>query len=251
MTILTTTENRTIDSTTRDVHFRSIDVGALVEEHTLIALSGTKEIAGNGVSSNLSEGAGYAKRGRATEGDGSSTSRNTLLLTHIRQLVTAIDVRQDMTTSDGDIGVTIHRTCRPQPLACSVGEGTATATKHITVIGMTVRTDSGTAFRVVTASEWIVGLIFLFSSSIDSAIYPMWTFCHCCCRCFDVRCTGTVDIDEGSRSIGCRLSCTATYLTAIDIYMGIVQYMTILCSAIDGTLDKGTITYGDISLVYP
>ena len=60
--ILTATKYRTVDSTTRDFHFHLLHVRGLVEEDTLVALTGSKEVAGQGVSGNLSQGTWYTER---------------------------------------------------------------------------------------------------------------------------------------------------------------------------------------------
>ena len=75
MTILTAAEDGTVNGATRDVHLHVAHIGTLVEEHALVALASTEEVAGNGVSANLFQRARHTKRGRAAEVNGTLASR--------------------------------------------------------------------------------------------------------------------------------------------------------------------------------
>ena len=138
MTILTAAEDGAVDDTARDVNIDVLDVGAHVEVYTLVALTATEEVAGYGVSSNLIQRTRHTQR-TARHRDVSSTG-------DICQLVTTIDVRQDMTAADVHVGVALYQTGRRQPLvsaiALCIGKVTRATTKDVAIERVTVRTRS-------------------------------------------------------------------------------------------------------------
>ena len=100
MSILTTAEHRAVDAAVGDIHHHILHIGRLVEEHALVALTRTEEVAGQGVRVNLLQRAGHAQRA-ATHCDRGRT-------VNVGSFVAAIDVGKDMAAGDIDIGVAFH-----------------------------------------------------------------------------------------------------------------------------------------------
>ena len=163
VTVLTAAEYRAVDATTRDVHYYPIDISLLVEEHTLVTLTCAEEVAGHRMSSNLSQRAGNAERGRAAEADGSSSGRGIFFLAHIGQLITTIDVGQNMTTGDGDGRVAAYGTSLKVPFAWCIRIFTTTTAKDVTIERVAVVAYSTTALRIIvcSSSKLIVWSIFI------------------------------------------------------------------------------------------
>ena len=148
MTILTATEGRTIYPSAGDIHRDILDIGLHVEEHAWVALTGTIEIAGYGVSCNLTQCARNAECGIATEVDGS-------IAIHIGQLVTTIDIGQDMSAGDIYFGIATNITSLPVPFTCGVWEVTRAATEDIAIEGAAVACNAPTALgRFVCCPFW-------------------------------------------------------------------------------------------------
>ena len=164
MTILTTAKGRTVNPSSSDVDFNVLNIGLLVEHHTWVTLTGTEQIASNGVSSNLSQGTRHT--------DSTTCHVDSTLTIHIRQLVTSIYIGQDMTALDFHQGITTDFTCLPVPLTCPEGEIARATTEDITIEGTAVISNLTTALGVITCSAviYIVGSIF--SSTRSLSILP-------------------------------------------------------------------------------
>ena len=103
VTILTTAEYRTIDSTAFNINNSIIHICFLVEVNTLVTLTGTKEVTGNRVILYLLRCTRHTERA-ARHGDFCCTQ-------HIGGLTTTIDVGQNVTTADLHVGVAFNRSC--------------------------------------------------------------------------------------------------------------------------------------------
>ena len=103
VTILTTAEYRTIDSTAFNINNSIIHICFLVEVNTLVTLTGTKEVTGNRVILYLLRCTRHTERA-ARHGDFCCTQ-------HIGGLTTTIDVGQNVATADLHVGVAFNRSC--------------------------------------------------------------------------------------------------------------------------------------------
>ena len=100
--ILGTAEDGAVDNTACDLQIHSAHIRALVEMDALVTLTATEDVGGQRVSGNLSQCAGHTD-GTARHGDVAGAG-------HIGHLITAIDVREDMTAADGQVSVTFYQT---------------------------------------------------------------------------------------------------------------------------------------------
>ena len=148
MTVLTATEYGAVNSAASDVDLHVFHVCRLVEEHTRIALTSSKEVTGDGVSTNL------LQRARHTEG--AARHRNGTLALYVGQLVTAINVGQDVAARDVHHGIASYRTSLRMPFARTIRHTTTTAAKHVAVEGMTVIGGRATAYRIISSCAIIL-----------------------------------------------------------------------------------------------
>ena len=142
---------------------------------------------------------------------------------HIGSLTTAIDIRQDVTTADGDVRITLYlsRTMEIYASAQSIIEiwyTTGTATKHITIIGMTVSSALGSTCCFLRKARIII--ILAVFRIIMGRIRVVW-----CVWCL-IWPAGTFATSAGS----------STYLTTFNLYIRIELHNTILTTTIDGAL---------------
>ena len=147
MTILTTAKDGTIDSTTLDVDCSTVHIRLLVEEDTLVTLTSTEDIACIRMCYNLSHGT-WNTHGTTCHRDGSRAL-------HIRSLTTTIDICYDVTSTDSNLGRTFYTSCCAQIFTDAFGcievrDTTRTATKHITIVGVTVGSLQSAAIRWLT-----------------------------------------------------------------------------------------------------
>ena len=166
MAVLTTTEYGAVDSAARDGHIDMAHVGLLIEYYTWVALTGAKEIAGYGVSGNLTKSTRHT--------DGTTRHRNSTVTCHVGQLVTSIDISQDMAAPDFHQGVATHITGLPVPFTCGVWEVTGSATEDVAIEGAAVISNKCTSLRIIFIGIYIVGSIF--SSAFSLSILPTCTF---------------------------------------------------------------------------
>ena len=139
VTILAAAEDRAVNTAAVDGDTDFLDVGAGVEAHALVALAGTKEVAGDGVSLDLREGAGHTE-GATAEDDGAGVE-------NVAQLAAAIEACEDVTAGNLDTGVTHDTACRLYidggvgivgNISGLVGHHTRTTTEDVAVEGMAV-----------------------------------------------------------------------------------------------------------------
>ena len=214
--------------------------------YTLITLTATKEVTGHRVICNLCQRTRHTQR-TARHRDVSSTG-------DIRHLVTAIDVRQNMTTTDVHIRVALYQAGRRQPLisaiALCIGKVTRATAKDVTIERMTVRTSSAgitiSARLIMTiACIFIVWQpLFLGFAFINFSIIPCGTLSHGGCFRSNLLCRSRRRVNEVSLSVsGCQVL-TETNLTTLYIDMRISQYSTVLTTAIDTTGNQRSV--GDV-----
>ena len=192
-------------------------VGALVEVYTLVTLTGTKQVAGYGVSSNLSQCTRHAQRTTCHSDVCSSCD--------IRHLVTAIDVRQDMSATDVHIRVALYQTCRRQPLidtcCCGlIGEVARATAKDIAIERMTVIARSAgcaISFCLIMA---IVRILIVWQPW--ASVCPVSTLSHSACFCNNLLCGSRRRVNEVFLSISSCPTSTKTNLTALDVNASIV-----------------------------
>ena len=106
MTILTTAEYRTIDSTAFNINNSIIHICFLVEVNTLVTLTGTKEVTGHWVILDL--------LCRTWHTNCSICHLNGSFTQHISGLATTIDIGQNMTATDSYLRVAFHCSCAIQ-----------------------------------------------------------------------------------------------------------------------------------------
>ena len=158
VTILTATEYGAVDGTAGNVYMSILYVGTLVEEHTLVALTTTEQIAGHGVSSNLSQCTRHTERGFTAETYMAITQ-------HIGHLVAAIDVGQDMTTGNLYPGIAIDLSGFLKPLTWSVRIVARTATEDVAVEGMAIG-----GHKVTTFSSIAIGVLLQLACGIGELV---------------------------------------------------------------------------------
>ena len=165
MTILTATEDGAVDDTARDVHDSMAYVRALVEVYTLVALTGTEEVAGHRVSCNLRQRTRHTQR-TTRHRDVSSTG-------NIRHLITAIYVCQDMTAADIHVCVTLNQAGRHEPFifftAQRISEVTGATTKDVTIECMTVRASCTVSFSISFSIITTLARMFIVRQPLHSA----------------------------------------------------------------------------------
>ena len=137
----------------------------------MVALACTEEVAGHGVVLNLIQGAGHTER-TTRHDDGTYTCGVNPVGTHVCQLVTAIYVRQDMSARNAHLRIAAHGAGPVVPFACTVRVFTATAAKHIAIVGVAVAARSGTALRIVIVGINVVWLVRIL-------VWPTGTFIVC------------------------------------------------------------------------
>ena len=148
MAVLTTAEHRAVDFAAGYLDHSVLNICVFVEEDALVALAGTEEVAGDGVSVNLGQRARHAYRAA-----GHLDCRCTV---HIGGLVTAIDVGQDMAATDGHVRVTLHPSCAHNVSAFTQINAPAALSRFPAWIFIQIIT-SCVSIRVVwCAARWIV-----------------------------------------------------------------------------------------------
>ena len=121
MAILAATEHRTVDGTTVDCYVGATYVCPCVEQDTLVTLSRTKHVAGDGVSSNLFQCTRYAERTARHRNRAVSCPFNQIAFTvvgsNVGMLIATIDRGQNVTTFNIHISIAAYGTCLTMPLA--------------------------------------------------------------------------------------------------------------------------------------
>ena len=254
MTILTTTEDRTINScSARNINRSAAHISPSVEEHTLVTLTGTEHVTNNRIIIDLLLGTWHTdSTARHINGTFASRLKRCcrfatavhFVRTHISLLISAIYAGQNMSACDIHLGITTYRTCCTMPFARSKRNNTTTTAKHIAVVGMSVcsyrrttlrRCQSG-ACRIFPASISILvirltcGLLVIRPSSTCCKVI---VFCHC----------SSGRINESRFGIRCILAIiTITDLSTCYCDMSISLNIAIFTTTIDGSLDEGMLT---------
>ena len=148
MTVLTAAEHGTIDSAASDAYHHVAHIGLFVKQYSLVALTATEEVAGHGVVLNLIQCAGHAER-TVRHGDDTDTCGVHTVGTHVRHLVTTIDIRQDVAASDFYPSVATHGAGLGVPFARFIRVLTATAAEHVAIVRVAVFSGCGTILRIV------------------------------------------------------------------------------------------------------
>ncbi len=161
MAILTTTEYGTVDCSTGYGDINIVYIGLLVKEYTLVTLTCTKQIAGNGVGGNLIKCTWYTQSTTAHDDSAFSICRDSCTMPHIGQLITAIKVGKDVTTGNFHSGIATYRSSFPVPFAFScvgifIRVVTRTASEHISIESMTVRTYRHSTFCIFLVARIII-----------------------------------------------------------------------------------------------
>ena len=148
VTILTTTEDRTVNPSTSNINPSVLNISLLIKQHTWVTLTSTEEIASHWVSSNLTQGTRHTKSSRTAKVDCNTTF-------HVGQLISAINVSKNMSASDINHGIATNITRLPVPLTCGIWEIARSTAEDITIEGTSVGRSSSTTLRVVTSSASI------------------------------------------------------------------------------------------------
>ena len=117
MTVFTSAEYGTVDDWLADgvIDFYAdfAYVGPLVEVRTLVTLTCTEEVTGNGVCGNLSQGARHAERTAAHLHEALALiTFYAYAVANVSQLATTIDTGQDMSACNLHVSVSINTACR-------------------------------------------------------------------------------------------------------------------------------------------
>ena len=239
MAVLAAAEDRAVDAAAGDVNLHVLYIRALVVEHTLVALAGAEEVAGQGVINDLFQRARHAHRAVGHRDVGSAV--------HIGGLAAAVDVGQDVATLDGHVGIAFHPSGSHDISALmlirvKIGHAARAAAEHVAVVRMAVLGYLGTSIGIVCICRIVIVLavsrILVFSIRV-------------------VGCTGlTVVVPAGALQVrtvvrhGVAVTpylrrmppggvLAAAYLAvALYRHIGVVLHQTVLRAAIDRTLDK-------------
>ena len=233
MTILTTTEYRTIDPTAGYRYNGVIHVGFFIEEDTLVTLTCAEEVTSYGMSQNLSICTRYT--------NGTTCHRDIGCTLYVGCLATAIDTCQDMATTDFYIGITLNSSCRTDILTdtvLQVRHTTRASTEDITIVGVTIGCNPSATF-----SRYATGILAYFPSCIGIRVIG-------CERCFIFPAGALCQRFRSPLISGVTTvhTVTGTNLSALDIHLGIMLNKTVLATAINRTLNEGISLDGDLSL---
>ena len=174
VTVLTATEDRTIDRTTRDSDLRTTYISPSVEQHALVALASSEEVTNDGVSQFFIMSARHTDR-TARHRDSTLTFARFQLqaITDVCLFITSIHIRQDMSVGNFHFRITFNNSSTTNPFAWRVWLIPRAAAKHITIEGMTVGSRYATSISIIAfcSRKLIVWSILTF-------IRPGRTFFH-------------------------------------------------------------------------
>ena len=100
VTVLTAAEHGAVDAAAGDLHLYLAHIGVHVEIHDLVALTGTEEVAGHGVSGYLCQRAGHAERSARHADGGLALTIGQCSVAHVGQLASAVGTGQDVAALD-------------------------------------------------------------------------------------------------------------------------------------------------------
>ena len=162
VTVLTAAIDSSIDSTVGDIDRCRGDIGAGVEEDTLITHSCTINVTIVRVSSNNLM---MTRHTNSTSGHGDGDSA-----INVSHLATTIEVVQDMSTGEGDRCFATNMSRRPQPFAWSVWIVTRTSSKHVAIECTTIGTYRSTTLSIIARG---VGILVVRSTHTTGSICPV------------------------------------------------------------------------------
>ena len=152
---------------------------------------------------------------------------------------------KDVTTRDFNKGVTIHLSCRTAPNAGSERIVAATATEDFPIEGVAIITLSGTSLGVVIISEDVIHIVVTISVTIG----PRITLVELTSDGIDLRCVTRSDsgccsfplfVSVGNPLVCCGIRIvTETYLTPLNLHMGVTHHQAVLGATIHGGRDDG------------